>query len=102
MKNTTMPTYEPEERFLRDWKRLTEEERDRFTIAPRKFVFDLKQGRGFRKSLRVKGVQKRKDVYEMTWADNGRATFAYGTSPNTGDVHIIWRRIGGHEILDEP
>ncbi len=97
-----MPTYEPEERFLRDWKRLTEEEQDRFTIARRKFVYDLKQGQGFRKSLRVKGVQKRKEVYEMTWADNGRATFTYGASPNAGDVHIIWRRIGGHEILDEP
>ncbi len=97
-----MPTYEPEARFLRDWARLSEEDQDRFTIARRKMVYDLKAGQGFRKSLRVKGVQGHPGVFEMTWAPDGRATFAYGTSPQSGDVHTIWRRIGGHEILDEP
>lgn len=96
-----MPTYEPEERFLRDWEQLTEEEQDRFTRARRKMVYDLKAGQGFRKSLRVKRVQGHAGLYEMTWAPDGRATFFFGTSPRSGDVHIIWRRIGGHEILDD-
>jgi hypothetical protein len=38
----------------------------------------------------------------MTWADNGRATFEYGPEVRPGHAHIIWRRIGGHEILDNP
>lgn len=35
----------------------------------------------------------------MTWANDGRALFKYGTSPHPGDVHIIWLRVGSHEIF---
>jgi len=70
--------------------------------AVREFVEDLKRGQGFRAGLRVKGVRKRSGVYEMTWAPDGRATFSYGASPHAGDVHIIWRRIGEHEIFKQP
>jgi hypothetical protein len=38
----------------------------------------------------------------MTWADDGRATFEYGSEQLLGETHIIWRRIGGHEILKNP
>jgi len=65
-------------------------------------VHDLKTGQGFRKSLRVKGVQGHAGIFEMMWAPDGRATFAYGTSPIAGDVHIIWRRIGSHDIFQNP
>ncbi len=34
----------------------------------------------------------------MTWADDGRATFSYGKSDQPDDPHIIWRRIGTHDI----
>jgi hypothetical protein len=37
-------------------------------------------------------------VFEFRWAPDGRALFAYGTSPHPGDVHIIWLRIGTHAI----
>ena len=36
----------------------------------------------------------------MTWADDGRATFEYGEPVLPGHLHIIRRRIGGHDILD--
>ncbi|HEY7355018.1 MAG TPA: hypothetical protein VH590_01085 [Ktedonobacterales bacterium] len=101
----TMPTYDVEDSFWRDWARLTKEEQRLFQLARRKLVHDLKQGkgiRGARQGLRIKGVQKRKDVWEMTWADDGRATFQLGASADPGDAHVIWRRIGGHEILDNP
>jgi hypothetical protein len=71
-------------------------------MAIQHMVADLKAGRGFRKGLGIKGVRGHPSVYEMRWADDGRATFSYGTSPNPGDVHIIWRRIGGHDILQNP
>lgn len=97
-----MPTYDVEPRFLHDYTRLTEEQKVLFAAAYKKMVADLKVGSGFRKGLRVKGVQGHSGIYEMTWAPDGRATFIYGTSPHPGDIHIIWRRIGGHEIFQNP
>ena len=101
MMNTIMPTYEQDDRFKHDLERLTADEKRRFYAAVKKMVHDLKEGQRFRKSLRVKGLQSQRDVFEMTWADDGRALFKYGTSPHEGDVHIIWLRVGSHEIFDE-
>lgn len=33
---------------------------------------------------------------------DGRATFMYGPEQIPGEPHIIWRRIGGHDIFDHP
>ena len=38
----------------------------------------------------------------MTWADDGRATFRYGDRIQPGETHIVRRRIGTHDIFDEP
>jgi len=97
-----MPTHHEEDSFWRDWHKLPEALQDIFIDAVGKMVEDLRAQRGFRKGLRVKGVQGYPGIYEMTWADDGRATFAYGTSPVAGDSHIIWRRIGTHDILKNP
>lgn len=99
-----MPTHKELESFWQDWRKLTPEQQVRFQIARRKLVADLRAGGIFRESLRVKGVQRGRAerVYEMTWAPDGRATFHYGTQVKPGEPHIIWRRIGGHEILDQP
>jgi hypothetical protein len=97
-----MPTYDVEPRFLHDYTRLTEDEKLLFAAAYKKMVADLKTGRGLREGLRVKGIRGQSGVYEMTWAPDGRATFTYGISPRPGDIHIIWRRIGGHEIFQQP
>ncbi|HST89947.1 MAG TPA: hypothetical protein VLJ14_16360 [Ktedonobacterales bacterium] len=97
-----MPTYERELSFVRDWLALSRDRRGLFMKAVAKMVIDLQAGTGFCKGLRVKGVQGYPDVYEMTWAPDGRATFHYGTSPHPGDTHIVWRRIGTHDILKNP
>ncbi len=97
-----MPTYTRLPRFDRDYKRLSPPERTAFKDAVRKFVADLERGRGFRKGLRVKKVQGSTGVFEMTWADNGRATFQLGPEVQAGEPHVIWRRVGTHEILGEP
>ncbi len=65
-------------------------------------VADLQTGRGFRPGLRVKRVEGHENVYEMTWAPDGRATFTYGAEVYPGEPHIIWPRIGGHDILAYP
>jgi hypothetical protein len=96
-----MPTFERLEPFKDQFERLTEARKTAFRIAVRKFVADLERGQ-FRKGLRVKRVEGREGVWEMTWAPDGRATFEYGRSVRAGEPHIIWRRIGGHEIFDNP
>ncbi len=65
-------------------------------------VTDLKAGREFRPSLRVKGVQGRPGVFEMTWAPDGRATWQYGPQLLPGEPHVIWRRIGTHDVFRRP
>ena len=42
------------------------------------------------------------DFFEMTWADDGRATFHYGEEIVSGHPHIVWRRVGSHEIFQNP
>lgn len=97
-----MPTNELAFLFRADYAKLTPAQREQFKAAVRQFVEDLTRGQGFRPGLRVKGVRKRKGVFEMTWAPDGRARFEYGTSPHAGDAHIIWRRIGTHTIFQNP
>jgi hypothetical protein len=95
-----MPTYEAEERFWREYHRLSAEQRAAFHAAVAKLVADLRKGT-FRKGLRIKRFEGSSDTWEMTWADNGRALFRYGPSIHPGKPHVIWLRIGGHEIFEE-
>jgi anaerobic glycerol-3-phosphate dehydrogenase len=44
----------------------------------------------------------RDDIWELTWAADGRATWQYGPEQRPGEPHVIWRRIGGHEIFKRP
>lgn len=94
-----MPTFDKDEPFRQDYRRLTPGERAAFKLAVRKLVHDLKSG-AFRAGLRIKQVQSHPGVWEMTWADDGRATFRYGESIWPGDPHIIWRRVGSHDIFE--
>ncbi|SRR5690242_2805446 len=97
-----MPTHDEEETFWRDWAALTPSQRDAFLSAMAEMVEDLRAGHEFRRGLRVKKFQGLAGVFEMTWARNGRALFRYGTSPIPGEKHIIWIRIGTHEIFKNP
>jgi hypothetical protein len=97
-----MPTRDVLASFWRDWARLSGEEKQAFLGAVRKVVRDLESGGGFRNSLRVKGVKGARGVFELTWSSDGRATFHYGRAVRDDEPHIIWRRIGGHEIFAKP
>ncbi len=37
----------------------------------------------------------------MTWAPDGRALFRYGDPVCEGEPHVVWLRIGTHDILDD-
>lgn len=84
-----MPTYEVDAEFLRDWRKLSPAHRERFKAAVRKLVADLKSGRAPRPGLGIERFEGHEGVFEFRWAPDGRALFAYGSSPHPGDVHII-------------
>jgi hypothetical protein len=50
----------------------------------------------------VKDVTAHPGMFEMTWDNDGRATFSYGQERIAGQLHIIWRRIGTHAIFTPP
>ena len=96
------PTYESRPTFGRDYARLTAAQRKRFLAAVSDMIEDTRARRPFRPGLRVKRVQATADVWEMTWAPDGRATWQYGPEIIPGQPHIIWRRIGTHDIFRTP
>ncbi|WP_030723305.1 hypothetical protein [Streptomyces griseus] len=102
-----MPTFETCPRFTTDLQHLNPARRRRFRrVVLDAFVPDLRTGRKFRPGLRIKGVRCAPGVYELTWSMGtgpaGRATFEYGTEVRPGTPHVIWRRIGTHQILTGP
>lgn len=97
-----MPTYDRTDSFKSDYQGLSREQKEAAQRALSRFLEDLRAGGKFRPGLRVKGVQGASGVFEMTWADDGRATFEYGDSLIDDEPHIIWRRIGTHDILKSP
>ncbi|MEU2770798.1 hypothetical protein ABZ628_29245 [Streptomyces diastaticus] len=101
-----MPTYETLPRFTADLDRLTPEQRRKFRQTVAAFVEDLRAGGHFRAGLRIKRVQQATGIYELTWSMGtgpaGRATWQYGPALRPGEQHIVWRRIGGHDIFTRP
>lgn len=94
-----MPTFERLRRFDRDFAALSDAQKQAFRTAVRKFVADLERGHGFRQGLRVKGVRGAPGMFELTWANDGRATFSYGESRREGEPHVVWHRVGTHDVL---
>jgi hypothetical protein len=88
-------------RFGVDFADLSAEQQSAFLAVVALFVADLSAGT-FRSSLRVKGVRGATGVFEMTWAANGRASFHYGREVIPGEPHIIWRRVGTHDVFGDP
>jgi hypothetical protein len=97
-----VPTFERLPRFDADWNKLSKAQQEQFKIAVEKFVDDFRRGEGFRAGLRVKPVRRTPGIWEMTWANDGRATWQYGAVLKTGEAHVIWRRIGSHGVFGRP
>lgn len=90
-------------RFDREFRRLPRELQRAFLEMLRVFIAALRQKPPvFPPALRVKRVQGRTGVWEVTFAPDGRATFAYGTEVVAGEAHVIWRRVGDHGVLADP
>jgi hypothetical protein len=98
-----MPTRSVLASFFRDWQGLTPQQQRQFLTALKQFVSDLAVPEtGFHPSLRVKRMRGHQDIWEMSWAPDGRATFEYGDEVHPGQAHIIWRRVGTHSVFRRP
>jgi hypothetical protein len=97
------PTYEASARVLRELRKLPLDQRRAFLAARDEFVAALEQSPPrFPPALRIKRVQGTDDVWELTFAPDGRATFRYGPQVRPGEPHIVWLRVGTHAALDQP
>jgi len=71
-----MPTYEPSRRFFREFDGLTAAQQARFLRVVAQLVTALRTSPpDFPAGLWVKRVQGSSNVWELTWAPDGRATF---------------------------
>lgn len=100
--------YERSERFRSDYKNLSEEQREMFKAAARRFregAESAKRGEvaPWEGSLRVRTVTGHPSIWEMTWSyrrPDGRATWEWVEID--GDTGVRWRRVGTHSIFAAP
>lgn len=99
-----MATFEKSERFQRDFNQLSGAAQDRFRACVVRFNAAVDGGPPYPSGLRIKKVQGTSDVWELTWAPDGRATFEFGgrIPAGAGAPHVVWRRVGGHDIFNRP
>lgn len=91
-----MATFETLPRFRADWASLTREQQAIFRkVVLEAFEPDLMLPDGpFRPALQVRELAGCLGVFEVTWSNDGRATFCYGAEQVPGQPHVIWRQIG--------
>ncbi len=98
-----MPTFERLARFDREFRRLPRELQRAFLAMLPVFIATLRETPPvFPAALRIHRVRGSARVWEITFAPDGRATFEYGEEIVTGEPHIIWRRVGHHDVLNNP
>lgn len=98
-----MPTHEEDSAFLRDYRRLSKAQKLLLLRMRSLMVEDLREMESgdatwFRDGLvhKLRGVQ---GLYELRWAEDGRAIFSLGTQQRSGLLHVRWHRCGTHDIL---
>jgi hypothetical protein len=96
-----LPTFDRLALFKRDYRKLPPEQGRRFRVAVMKLVAALSEDppRLPGEPL-VKLLVRLGRVYELRFDGDGRATFTL--TRREGQPHVIWRRIGSHDVLREP
>jgi hypothetical protein len=98
-----VPTFDRLALFKREYRKLTPEQQARFRVAVAKLVAALSRTPpGLPGEPLVNPLAGHHGVYELRFAPDGRATFTFGEPVKAGQPHIIWRRIGGHDVLARP
>jgi hypothetical protein len=105
--------YERTESFKADYRRLSDEDKQRFRQAVRSFNEGCERFVGTQHpsswpaKLRVKAVHAAPGVWEMTWSftgPDGRATWEWTVVDDIRGPQpaVRWRRVGDHRILKDP
>jgi len=98
-----VPTFDRLALFKREYRKLTPEQKARFKTAVAKLVAALQQTPPtLPGDPLVHPLAGHHGVYELRFAPDGRATFTLGLSVRGSEPHVIWRRIGGHDVLHRP
>jgi hypothetical protein len=105
-----VPTHDEEPRWWNDFHKLMPSQRALFKAAVREFIAVLETweaaGRPgilqFPRHLGVKHMTNRPNVMEFAWDSDGRCTWHYGLPVEPDKVHVVWRRIGTHQIFNDP
>ena len=105
-----MPTYEASARFQRDYQRLSPAQQQQFLAALQDFIATLREWEQTRRTgaprfpptLGIKRMVGHQGVMEFAWAADGRCTWEYGDEVLPEHFHIVWRRIGSHDIYNDP
>ena len=101
--------FETSARFDGDVERLTKGEQQLFMrVLQQRFIpacdrYAADPSSRWPAGLRVKPVQSKLGILEMTWSfsgPDGRATFEFVTVD--GQLRVRWRRVGGHDIFGQP
>ncbi len=103
MKFVTTPVFDNDYRRLKAEHKVTFERVVREKFVPACDVFSANSADSWPKSLRVKSVRSAHGIFEMTWSfasPDGRATFEFITFDN--ELAVLWRRVGDHEVFNEP
>lgn len=95
--------------FDADYARLFQEEREKFRLALRVFISACSAYEQspanftWPSSLRFEKLPATKKVLAITWSFAGpgdRATFHFETV--AGEMYVVWRRVGRHDIYQNP
>lgn len=102
------------EPFQADYRRLSEDSKDKFRTAVRAFnaaadrFVETRDPSSWPANLRVKAIPNAPGVLEMTWSfsgPDGRATWEWITVADVDGSAwpaVRWRRLGGHQIFRKP
>lgn len=105
-----MPTFSADDRFWNEYAALSKDDQHLFREARDVFISCLKAWEAagcsglpqFPRSLGVKGMVGRPSIREFAWASDGRCTWEYGAPHQPGKCHVHWRRLGTHQIYNDP
>lgn len=97
-----MPHYSWLPVFMQEFKRLSPEQQQAFLDAVRKYVIEPLLA-GNRPPSSIFHKMGGYNVYEFRWDQSGRfrATCRLFTNAD-GEIEVEWRRIGSHEIYQNP
>ena len=94
-----MPTFAGYARCMREYLKLSSQDAVAFRRERDRFIAALRAKQPPPAGLGIEEMEGHSGVYEFHYSAGGRATFHYGNPIIPGEVHVVWRRIGGHDRI---